>query len=223
MAIPAVPNEFLNCCAPAAAVRPQPMRCALSLPATAALLIASEEITSSLFGYGSFDETSVRNSSLALFYFALGLPAFSLIKVFSSFLFARHNTKIPFYFSIISVLINVVISLYYFKNIGFIIIPIATSISSWLNGFLLMVFVLNKNYFNFSDSFFIQLFKIFIVNLICLGLFKILINYFSNYFIFSNSYKFLAIILLVLLTFAFYLLISILIKAFKISDIKLNY
>ncbi len=195
----------------------------LSLPATLALIFASEEIVSALFGYGSFNEESVKNSALALFYFALGLPAFSMIKIFSSFIFARNDTKTPFYFSLISVILNIVISVSLFGKLGFIIIPIATSISSWLNGFLLMVFALNKNYFNFSNSFFKQLFKIFIVNLICLGLFKILINYFSNYFIFTNSYKFLAIILLVVLTFAFYLLISILIKAFKISDIKLNY
>ena len=84
----------------------------LSLPATAALLVASNEITSALFGYGSFDELSVQNTSLALFYFALGMPAFAFIKVFSSFLFARHNTKIPFYFSLVSVLINIIISLY---------------------------------------------------------------------------------------------------------------
>ena len=118
---------------------------------------------------------------------------------------------------------NIIISLSLFGKLGFIIIPIATTISSWVNGFLLMIFVLNKNYFNFNSSFFTQLFKIFISNLICLGSFKILINYFSNYFVFSNSYKFLAIILLVFLTFTFYLLISILIKAFKISDIKLKY
>ena len=78
----------------------------LSIPATIALLIASEQIISALFGYGSFDEISVQNSSKALFYFALGLPAFSLIKVFSSFYFARHNTKLPFYISLISVLLN---------------------------------------------------------------------------------------------------------------------
>jgi putative peptidoglycan lipid II flippase len=146
-----------------------------------------------------------------------------MIKIFSSFIFARNDTKTPFYFSLISVILNIVISLSLFNKLGFIIIPIATTISSWLNGFLLLIFVLNKNYFTFNNSFFTQLVKISVVNIICLGLFKLLINYFSNYFIFTNSYKFLAIILLVLLTFAFYLLISILIKAFKISDIKLNY
>ena len=146
-----------------------------------------------------------------------------MIKIFSSFIFARNDTKTPFYFSLISVILNIAISISLFSKLGFIIIPIATTVSSWLNGILLMIFVLNKGYFNFKNSFFTQLVKISVVNIICLGLFKLLINYFSNYFIYTNSYKFLAIILLVLLTFAFYLLISILIKAFKISDIKLNY
>ena len=195
----------------------------LSLPATLALIIASDEIVSALFGYGSFNEESVKNSALALFYFSLGLPAFSMIKIFSSFIFARNDTKTPFYFSLISVITNIVISVSLFSEVGFIIIPIATTISSWLNGFLLMIFVLNKNYFSFKNSFFVQLFKILVTNFVCLGLFKLFINYFNEYFIFSNSYKFLAIIILVIFIFAFYLLFSILIKAFKISDIKLKY
>ena len=57
----------------------------LSLPATVGLLIGSDEIISALFGYGSFSKDSVTNSAQALFYFGLGLPAFALIKVFSSF------------------------------------------------------------------------------------------------------------------------------------------
>ena len=195
----------------------------LSLPATLALLIASDEIVSALFGYGSFNEESVKNSALALFYFSLGLPAFSMIKIFSSFIFARNDTKTPFYFSLISVITNIVISVSLFSEVGFIIIPIATTISSWLNGFLLMIFVLNKNYFSFKNSFFVQLFKILVTNFVCLGLFKLFINYFNEYFMFSSSYKFLAIIILVIFIFAFYLLFSILIKAFKISDIKLKY
>ena len=98
----------------------------LCLPATFALMIASEEITSALFGYGSFDLKSVKNSSDALYYFAIGLPAFALIKVFSSYVFARHNTQTPFIYSVYSVILNIFISLYFFSDIGFIIIPIAT-------------------------------------------------------------------------------------------------
>ena len=132
----------------------------LSIPAAIALFIASEQIVSALFGYGSFDEIGVKNSAKALFYFSLGLPAFSLIKVFSSFFFARHNTKIPFYISLISVMINIFISVYYFKSVGFIIIPIATTISSWFNCFVLFIFLKKNDLFRFNLLFFNRFFRI---------------------------------------------------------------
>ena len=195
----------------------------LSLPAALALLIASEEITSSLFGYGSFDLESVKNSSRALFYFALGLPAFSMIKIFSSFLFARHNTKIPFYFSIFSVILNITISLYFFNKIGFIIIPIATTISSWINAFFLLIYLNNKNYFSLSLNFFKYFLKISISTIITCFIFFYLIEIFSNNLSYESEYKLISIICLVIVTFIIYILISILTKAFKISDINLKY
>ena len=72
----------------------------LSLPASVALYIGSDEIVSALFGYGSFNEEGVFNTGRALFYFGIGLPAFALIKVFSTFFFANHDTKTPFLISL---------------------------------------------------------------------------------------------------------------------------
>ena len=153
----------------------------LSLPATFALLIASEEITSSLFGYGSFDIQSVKNSANALFYFALGLPAFAFIKVFSSFIFARQNTKVPFYFSVISVIINIIISLYFFNQIGFIIIPIATSVSSWINSILLLIYLTNKNFFTFRIEIIFSFLKIIFTSIIASLFFYYLLNLSQKY------------------------------------------
>jgi len=195
----------------------------LSLPATLALLIASEEITSSLFGYGSFDSLSVKNSSDALYYFALGLPAFSIIKIFSSFLFARNNTKIPFYFSVFSVIINIIISVYFFNKIGFIIIPIATTISSWVNAMLLLIYLINKKYFSINLNFVKSFFKIVLSTLLTSYIFYNLIKFFSENLTYNGEYKLITIILLVIATFIIYILISILTKAFKTSDIKLEY
>ena len=195
----------------------------LSLPATFALLIASEEITSSLFGYGSFDIESVKNSSNALFYFALGLPAFSIIKIFSSFLFARHNTKIPFYFSLFSVLLNIFISLYFFNKIGFIIIPIATTISSWFNVFILLIYLINKKFFSLNVNFIKSFIKISISTIVTCFTFFHLIKFFSNSLSYESEYKLISIICIVILTVIIYILISLLTKAFKISDINLKY
>jgi putative peptidoglycan lipid II flippase len=195
----------------------------LSIPATIALVIGSEEIISALFGYGNFNKESVNNSSLALFYFALGLPAFALIKVFSSFLFANHNTKIPFYISIISVLLNILISIYYFNKIGFIIIPIATSISSWFNAIVLFIYLKNKNLFYFKDNFLLNFLKIFFASILMGLFFNFLLNFFEDQLSFYYSLKSIYLILSVLFALFFYIFICYLIKAFKISDIKLNY
>ncbi len=195
----------------------------LSLPASFALMVGSQEITSALFGYGSFDQVSVNNSAKALFYFSFGLPAFSLIKIFSTFLFARNDTKTPFVYSLISVILNILISLSFFSKVGFIIIPIATTISSWFNGIILLIFVINKNFFRFSSKFLIQITKIIIANIIAILIFYFLLNFLASSLNYINNYKFIFIIFIVLLTFVSYIGVSIIIKAFKISDINLKY
>ena len=195
----------------------------LSIPAAIALLIASEEIISSLFGYGSFDELSVKNSAKALFYFAIGLPAFSLIKVFSTFFFARHNTKIPFYISLTSVFLNIFISIIFFKEIGFIIIPIATTISSWFNAILLFIFLKTKNIFSFNLVFINRLIKILISSILMGIFFYYVIHFFNEKLVYKESLKGIYLVGVVILGLIFYILIAILIKAFKRSDINLNY
>ena len=195
----------------------------LSIPATIALFIASVPIVSSLFGYGSFDELSVEKSALALFYFAFGLPAFSLIKVFSSFFFARHNTKIPFYISLISVFINVLISVSFFQKLGFIIIPIATSISSWFNAIILYVFLKKKDFFEFNDVFIFRFPRIFLSSLIMGLLFYFLVNFLEYKLIYIENYKFIYLLVCILIALLCYLGVSIFTKAFKLSDINLKY
>ena len=195
----------------------------LSVPASMALLVGSEQITSALFGYGAFDNNSVQNSAKALFYFALGLPAFAIIKIFSTFLFARDNTKSPFYYSLISVLINITISIIFFKQIGFIIIPIATTISSWINAILLFIKLSENNFFKLRNILNFSNFKIFLVSSFSIYIFYLLINTFEKYLSYDNEFKLFTIILLVLITILIYISISLITKTFKYSDIKLKY
>ncbi len=195
----------------------------LSLPASLALTIGSEEILSALFGYGSFGEEAVYNSAKALYYFGLGLPAFAMIKVFSTFFFANHDTKTPFYISLVSVILNIVISVIYFKSIGFIIIPIATTISSWFNSLILFIYLRNKNLFEFNDIFFMKFFKIIVASLTMGIFFKYLILIFENQLTYDYYFKSLYLIFSVVLSLTFYVLMSLFIKAFKYRDIKLKY
>ncbi|MDA9653471.1 murein biosynthesis integral membrane protein MurJ [Candidatus Pelagibacter sp.] len=195
----------------------------LSLPASIALLIGSEEIISALFGYGQFDKDSVYNSAQALYFYSLGLPAFAMIKIFSNFFFATHDTKTPFYISLVSVLLNIVISIYFFKSMGFVIIPIATTISSWFNLIILFLILKRKNLFSFNSIFIKRFFKI-IFSSILMGLFfNYLMHYFDEQMLFDKTLKSFYLILSVFLGLSFYLIISYLIKAFQLEDIKLKY
>ena len=195
----------------------------LSLPAAVALLIGSEEIISALFGYGSFTEEAVANSGKALYYFGLGLPAFALIKVFSTFFFANHDTQTPFYISLISVILNILISVYYFKEIGFIIIPIATTISSWFNSLILFIYLKKENLFKFNQTFMTQFYKILFASIMMGVFFNFIISFFGNELGYNHNFKSLYLILSAFLGLIFYLVLSLIIKAFKYEDIKLKY
>ena len=195
----------------------------LSLPASVALFIGSEEIISALFGYGSFSNEAVLNSAKALYFFGLGLPAFAFIKVFSTFFFANNDTKTPFYISLISVILNICISLYYFKSIGFIIIPIATSISSWFNSIILFIYLKNRDLFNFNNIFIINFFKIILSSILMGIFFNYLIFIFKNRLEYDYTFKSFYLILSVILALCFYLIISFFIKAFNYKDLQLRY
>ena len=194
----------------------------LSIPAATALVLASKEIITSLFGYGSFNNESVINTAVALTFFALGVPAFSVLKIFSNFFFARNDTKTPFYLSVVSVTLNIIISVSFFNRFGFIIIPIATSISSWVNVFMLYYFIKIKKLY-FFDSKFIYKFPRVILSVVVMGIvLYLLLGFFSDKFNYNESWKFIYLFIIVVISLFVYFLISNFSGAFKFKDIKLR-
>jgi len=192
----------------------------LSIPAAIALILASQQIITSLFGYGSFSNTSVTNTAIALTFFAFGVPAFSILKIFSNFFFARNDTKIPFYLSLISVTLNIIISVIFFSRYGFVIIPIATSISSWIN-VLMHYYFIKKNNFHTFDSKFIYKFPRMLLSVVVMGVvLYLLLGFFSNKFDYNESWKSIYLFIIVLISLISYFLISNFTGAFKFKDIK---
>ena len=194
----------------------------LSLPACLGLIIASEEIISALFGYGSFSEENVALTAKALKYFGFGVPAFALIKILSNFLFARDNTKVPFYISTFIVFLNILISIIYFKEIGFVIIPIATTVSTWIGVLIYLILLIKFKYFSFKSIFFINVIKILISSAIMTLLLYCSINFFEDKLIYSNYYKSFYLIMNVTFAAGIYLLLVRLLGVFKIKNFKTN-
>lgn len=192
----------------------------LSLPATVGIFLASEQIISALYGYGFFDTESVMNTSAALLLFGIGLPAFGLIKIYSSFYFARSNTKFPFYLSLFSVILNISISLALFKSYGFIIIPLATSISAWLTVVVYQLNLIKSGYHSFDKLFAIRFIKSVLCTLIMGLILSVLLKYFANYLESKTILKAIILISVVLFSAFIYFLTAYFLKAFRIKDLK---
>jgi putative peptidoglycan lipid II flippase len=194
----------------------------LSIPASLGLILASEEIVNSLFGYGSFSEKDVKQTADALKYFGYGVPAFALVKILSNFFFARDNTKTPLYISIFMVIINISISVSLFESYGFIIIPIATSISTWV-GVLIYIYLLNKkNSLLLNKNLIPNFIKILGSTIIMSIMMVLLINNYETYL--NYSYKFKAIYLSSIVGFVgiVYLLSCYLFGILKFKNYKTN-
>jgi len=71
----------------------------LTLPAAVALTMAAEPIIRVLFERGAFTAMDTPKTAYALAAFAVGLPAFVLIKVFQPAFFAREDTRTPMIFA----------------------------------------------------------------------------------------------------------------------------
>ncbi len=191
-----------------------------SIPASLGIIIASEEIVSGLFGYGSFTIKDVKMTSSALMFFGYGVIAFSLVKILANFFFARDNTKTPFYISSFIVFLNVLISVCFFNQIGFLIIPIATSISTWV-GVLIFLYYLKKDNYLFLQSHLLNnTFKILISSMIMVFLLVSLLEKYSDYLDYAYTYKSIFLLIIVGFVGIVYLLSCYLLGLLKIKSYK---
>ena len=194
----------------------------LSIPAAFGLLIASKEIVNSLFGYGSFSRTDIINTSLAVTFFATGVPAFALIKVLSTFYFARNNTKIPFYISLISMILNIVLSVSLFKKFGFIIIPIATSGSTWIAVIIYFILLSRNKIINFEKKYWLNFTKILLSTAIMCIFLYFGLDYFEDKFEYYYKFKLIYLLIMISLSATIYLFVTKLLGVLNLKSYKLK-
>lgn len=103
---------------------------ALTLPAAVGLLVVPQAVVSVLFERGAFTATDASNTAAALSIYAIGLPAFVLQKVFQPLYFAREDTKTPFYFAIVSMVLNAGLAIGLSAHFGYLAAAFGTTLSS---------------------------------------------------------------------------------------------
>ncbi|MDC9701166.1 MAG: murein biosynthesis integral membrane protein MurJ [Alphaproteobacteria bacterium] len=124
----------------------------LTLPLSVAFFMLADPIIRVLFQRGAFEASSVFPISWALMAFSVGLPSFVLLKVLLPFFFARGDTHIPMWFSLINLLVNVLASILLYFPFGHVGIAIATSLSSWVNVVLLWSVLVYRGHFDLDED-----------------------------------------------------------------------
>lgn len=123
----------------------------LTIPAAIGIAVLSLPIVTVLFQRGEFGETESLATSAALSAYALGLPAYVLIKVLAPGFFAREDTKTPVKIAIACLAANILFVLLLigpFKHVG---IALATVLSAWMNAGLLGIVLNRRGLFAMDD------------------------------------------------------------------------
>ncbi|MFN4170360.1 MAG: murein biosynthesis integral membrane protein MurJ [Pseudorhodobacter sp.] len=104
---------------------------ALTLPAAVALMVIPVPLVSVLFQRGQFGPEDTAATALAVAVYGLGLPAFVLQKVLQPLFFAREDTRRPFNYAVVAMVVNAVIAVGGAMVFGYIAAAFATTIAGW--------------------------------------------------------------------------------------------
>ena len=115
----------------------------LTIPAMVGLILLREPIVALLFQRGHFDAQATRLTSDALLYYALGLWAFSAVRIVVAAFYAMQDTRTPVKTATIAIAVNILLGVLLMGPMRHAGLALATALASMVN-LLLMVRVLRK-------------------------------------------------------------------------------
>lgn len=119
----------------------------LTIPGAAALIVMPDLIVAVLFERGAFGAVETAATSAALAAYAMGLPAYVLIKVLAPGFFAREDTATPVKIAAFCVAINLALNLILMGPLLHVGIALATAVSAWINAGLLGWLLMRRGHF----------------------------------------------------------------------------
>ncbi|WP_317056751.1 murein biosynthesis integral membrane protein MurJ [Roseovarius rhodophyticola] len=110
---------------------------ALTIPASVALMIVPLPLVSVLFERGAFGTDDTAATATAVAIYGLGLPAFVMQKIQQPLFFAREDTRRPFHYAVVAMVVNAVLAVGLSFYIGWVAAAIATTVAAWIMVLLL--------------------------------------------------------------------------------------
>ena len=205
----------------------------LCLPASVAFLMMGTEICDALYrgvaadalsvvgiAGSAFTEEDAARTGIALALFGVGLPAFVWQKVLSPAFFAREDTRRPMRYALISIAINIVLALSLFPTLGYLAIPLATSLAAWIQVLLLAFRLKRDHHFQPDQRLWARLFGTVLSAVLLSGFLWLLIPYTDTMASILLERRWIAVVAIAVSGFLFYGFATLITGALRITDFK---
>ena len=110
----------------------------LVAPSAIFFVISGEKVLRVIYGHGAFTPEDVSNTQRALWHYSYGLLGFSAVRVVAPFFYAAGDSRRPMFYSIVSVVANLILYYPLVKWFDFAGLAAAASIGGIMNATLLL-------------------------------------------------------------------------------------
>ncbi|MCZ4368394.1 murein biosynthesis integral membrane protein MurJ [Sulfitobacter dubius] len=104
---------------------------ALTIPSAVALMVVPFALVTVLFERGASGVDDTAAIATAVMIYGLGLPSFVLQKILQPVYFAREDTRRPFHFAVVAMVVNAALAVGLAPFIGWIAPAVATTLAGW--------------------------------------------------------------------------------------------
>lgn len=193
---------------------------ALTVPAAVALMVVPLPLVSVLFERGAATADDSAAIAMAVAVYGLGLPAFVIQKILQPLYFAREDTRSPFKYAVVAMIVNALVAIGLAPVIGWIAAAIATSLAAWVMVALLSIGARPMgDVARFDARFHARIWRIiaasFGMSVILWGAMVVMAPFFA-----MAGWRYLALLGLILIGMISYFGIGQLIGAFRLGEFK---
>ncbi len=199
---------------------------AINSAAACGLMVIGLPLIQLLFQHGNFHSEDSINTSAALFWYAWGLPAYSVVKVLVPIFYAIQLTKIPVLISFLDVALNLTLNYMFLKifHYPFWALALSTSLTATVNAGFLCFMLSKKLPFSIQKDLFFVFLKYIVLALLIAGIGKCTLLVLANwqdalYFVgFTSGFWFLEVSIVVIICVAFWMGIGYFLKLTEICE-----
>jgi putative peptidoglycan lipid II flippase len=158
----------------------------LSMPAAFGIIALSQPIIHIIYERGAFTADDTIKTAQAISGFAIGLPAFVLIKILTPIFYANQDTKTPLKITIYSLATNTILNFILLVPLGTTGIALGSSAAAWYNVWLLSKYMQKYNGFSISPTIKLFFLKV-LFSCVIMTLVILIIDYYYGVYFYSES------------------------------------